>query len=78
MIDLQNQLFESIPRKAGAIGNNMEISIDKDLFNLYTICVGILLGKTLLMSIITARARLSNHVSITISTILLFWRICNV
>ena len=66
MIDLQNQLFENIPRKAELMmGNNMEILIDKDLFRLYTICIGILMGKTILMSIITARARLSNPVNVS-------------
>ena len=73
MIDLQNQVFENIPRKANAIANNMEISIDKNLFGLYTICVGILMGKTILMSIITARARFTNHVSISRSNMFLLY-----
>ena len=63
MIDLQNQYFENIPRKPLSAGSMMELTVDKDLFRLYTLCVGLLMGKTIIMSIITARARFAHRVS---------------
>ena len=64
MIDLQNQIFENIQKKPASIGYGMELSIDKDVFNLYSLCVGLLMGKTILMSAVTARARFASHVGI--------------
>ena len=64
MIDLQNQYFENFPRKAFSSGNIMiEITIDKEVFRLYTLCVGLLLGKTVLMSLVVAKARFADRVS---------------
>ena len=66
MIDLQNQYFDNLPRKTISSGSIMiEILVDKELFDLYTLCVGLLLGKAIVMSIITAKATFSNRVSIT-------------
>ena len=63
MIDLENQYFENIPRKPLSTGSIMELTVDKELFRLYTLCAGLLMGKTIIMSIITARARFAHHVS---------------
>ena len=66
MIDLQNQYFDNLPRKTISSGSIMiEILVDKELFRLYILCVGLLLGKTLIMSLIAEKARFSNRVSIT-------------
>ena len=73
MIDLQNQYFENFPRKAFSSGNIMiEITIDKEVFRLYTLCVGLLLGKTVLMSLVIAKVRFANRVSIIIDYLDLF------
>ena len=64
MIDLQNQIFENIQKKTNNIGYGMEIHIDKDVFGLYTLCVGLLMGKTILMSAVTMSARFAAHVGI--------------
>ena len=62
MIDLQNQIFENIPRNTSNLAHHLEIHVDKDVFGLYTLCVGLLMGKTILMFAITARARFAKHV----------------
>ena len=41
----------------------IEITIDKEVFKLYTLCVGLLLGKTVLMSLVIAKVRFANRVS---------------
>ena len=66
MIDLQNQYFDNLPRKTISSGRIIiEIFVDKQLFRLYKLCDGLLLGKAIVMSIITAKATFSNRVSIT-------------
>ena len=73
MIDLQNQYFENFPRKAFSSGNIMiELTIDKEVFRLFILCVGLLLGKTILMSMVIAKARFFNHVSNLIDYLALF------
>ena len=65
MIDLQNQYFDNLPRNSISSGRIMiEIFVDKELFRMYTLCAGLLLGKAIVMSIITAKATFSNRVSI--------------
>ena len=66
MIDLPNRYFDNLPRTTISFGRIMtEIFVDKELFRLYTLCAGLLLGKAIVMSIITAKATFSNRVSIT-------------
>ena len=66
MIDLQNQYFDNLPRKTISSGRIIiEIFVDKQLFRLYKLCDGLLLGKAIVMSIITAKATFSNRVSTT-------------
>ena len=70
MIDLQNQHFENFPRKAFSSGNIMiELTIDKEVFRLYTLCIGLLLGKTILMSMVVAKARFTDRVSKSIENL---------
>ena len=65
MIDLQNQYFDNLPRNSISSGRIMiEIFVDKELFRMYTLCVGLLLGKAIVMSIVMAKATFSNRVSI--------------
>ena len=75
MIDLENQYFENIPRKPLSTGSIMELTVDKELFRLYTLCAGLLMGKTIIMSIITARARFAHHVS---TNMFLFFSMTNI
>lgn len=62
-------MFEDIQKNSAVIGNNMKIDIDKDIFGFYTLCIGLLLGKILLMSIVTEKNRFANHVSAIIHDI---------
>ena len=62
MIDLQKQIFENFPNMAANTNYQMVISVDKDVFRLYTLCVGLLMGKTILMSLAWARTRYNHKV----------------
>ena len=63
MINLQKQIFENFPNMAAGTNYQMVISVDKDVFRLYTLCVGLLMGKTIVaMSLAKVRARSAQKV----------------
>ena len=57
MIDLQNQQFTVFNKNLSHLGQDMSFYIDKDVFRLYTLCFGLLMGKTLIMSLVLARRK---------------------
>ena len=62
MIDLQNQQFTIVKKNLSNFGQDMNFYIDKDVFRLYILCFGLLMGKTLLMSLDLARRKLKVEV----------------
>ena len=59
MIDLQNQQFTVFNKNLSHLGQDMSFYIDKDVFRLYTLCFGLLMGKTLIMSLVILEEVLS-------------------
>ena len=62
MIDLQNQQFTIVKKNLSHIGQDMSFYIDKDVLRLYILCFGLLMGKTLLMSLVLARKKMKAKV----------------
>ena len=68
MIDLQKQIFEAFQVKE-ATRVRVGISVDANVFKLYSVCVGILMIKTILMSCVTRESHSNQQVGHTVEVL---------